>query len=122
MRRTDWLAFAQKAGNGKRIGLFGFGAAAHILTQICVWQGREVYAFTRAGDRAAQQFALDLGAMWAGSSQDNPSVPLDAAIIFAPVGDLVPAALKAVRKGGTVVVRRNSHERYSVDALCYFVG
>ncbi|WP_133709781.1 zinc-dependent alcohol dehydrogenase family protein [Rhizobium sp. BK313] len=93
----------KKAGNGKRIGLFGFGAAAHILTQICVWQGREVYAFTRAGDRAAQQFALDLGAVWAGSSQDNPSVPLDAAIIFAPVGDLVPAALKAVRKGGTVV-------------------
>jgi propanol-preferring alcohol dehydrogenase len=93
----------KKAGNGKRIGLFGFGAAAHILTQICVWQGRDVYAFTRAGDGAAQQFARDLGAVWAGSSEENPPVPLDAAIIFAPVGDLVPTALKAVRKGGVVV-------------------
>jgi len=93
----------KKAGNGKRIGLFGFGAAAHILTQICVWQGRDVYAFTRAGDGAAQQFALDLGAVWAGGSEENPPVPLDAAIIFAPVGDLVPTALKAVRKGGMVV-------------------
>ncbi|AYG63872.1 zinc-dependent alcohol dehydrogenase family protein [Rhizobium jaguaris] len=93
----------KKAGDGKRIGLFGFGAAAHILTQICVWQGRDVYAFTRAGDRAAQQFARDLGAVWAGSSEESPPVPLDTAIIFAPVGDLVPTALKAVRKGGVVV-------------------
>lgn len=93
----------KKAGDGKRIGLFGFGAAAHILTQICIWQGRDVYAFTRQGDRAAQQFALELGAIWAGSSEENPPVPLDAAIIFAPVGDLVPSALKAVRKGGVVV-------------------
>lgn len=93
----------KKAGEGKRIGLFGFGAAAHILTQICVWQGRYVYAFTRGGDRTAQQFALECGAIWAGSSEDNPPAPLDAAIIFAPAGDLVPAALKAVRKGGVVV-------------------
>lgn len=93
----------KKAGDGKRIGLFGFGAAAHILTQICIWQGRDVYAFTRQGDRAAQQFAMELGATWAGSSEENPPVPLDAAIIFAPVGDLVPSALKAVRKGGVVV-------------------
>ncbi|WP_113435087.1 zinc-dependent alcohol dehydrogenase family protein [Rhizobium sp. SYY.PMSO] len=93
----------KKAGDARRIGFFGFGAAAHILTQICIWQGREVYAFTRRGDCAAQQFALELGATWAGSSEENPPVPLDAAIIFAPVGDLVPSALKAVRKGGVVV-------------------
>lgn len=93
----------KKAGDGKRIGLFGFGAAAHILTQICIWQGRDVYAFTRSGDHTAQQFALALGATWAGSSEDNAPVALDAAIIFAPVGDLVPTALKAVRKGGLVV-------------------
>ncbi len=92
-----------KAGDGQRIGLFGFGAAAHILTQICIWQGRDVYAFTRSGDRAAQKFALELGAVWAGSSEESAPVPLDAAIIFAPAGDLVPIALKAVRKGGLVV-------------------
>ncbi|GES40773.1 hypothetical protein RsS62_00250 [Rhizobium dioscoreae] len=93
----------KKAGDGKRIGLFGFGAAAHILTQLCIWQGRDVYAFTRGGDRAAQEFALELGAVWAGSSEGSAPVPLDAAIIFAPAGDLVPIALKAVRKGGVVV-------------------
>jgi propanol-preferring alcohol dehydrogenase len=93
----------RKAGDGKSIGLFGFGAAAHILTQICIWQGRDVYAFTRSGDHAAQQFALELGAVWAGSSEENAPILLDAAIIFAPAGDLVPAALKAVRKGGVVV-------------------
>jgi propanol-preferring alcohol dehydrogenase len=93
----------KKAGAGKRIGLYGFGAAAHIIAQICVWQGREVYAFTRPGDIEAQRFARSLGAAWAGASDLLPPTPLDAAIIFAPVGDLVPAALRAVRKGGRVV-------------------
>ncbi|MFG1425159.1 zinc-dependent alcohol dehydrogenase family protein [Roseixanthobacter glucoisosaccharinicivorans] len=92
-----------KAGEGRRIGLYGFGAAAHILAQVCRWQGREVYAFTRAGDTAAQAMALSLGARWAGSSDEAPPEPLDAAILFAPVGALVPAALRAVRKGGRVV-------------------
>jgi propanol-preferring alcohol dehydrogenase len=91
------------AGDGRRIGLYGFGAAAHILAQVCRWQGREVYAFTRSGDRAAQAHALTLGAYWAGSSDDTPPEPLDAAIVFAPVGALVPKALAAVRKGGRVV-------------------
>jgi propanol-preferring alcohol dehydrogenase len=93
----------KKAGNGRRIGLYGFGAAAHILSQVCEWQGREVYAFTRPGDDQAQNFALDLGAIWAGSSEDAAPAALDAAIIFAPAGSLVPAALRAVRKGGRVV-------------------
>jgi len=91
------------AGEARRIGLYGFGAAAHILAQVCRWQGREVYAFTRAGDQAAQQLALSLGACWAGSSEEMPPELLDAAIIFAPVGALVPQALRAVRKGGRVV-------------------
>lgn len=91
------------AGDAGRIGLYGFGAAAHILTQACRWQGRQVYAFTRAGDHAAQAFALSLGACWAGSSELPPPEPLDAAIIFAPTGDLVPLALAAVRKGGHVI-------------------
>ena len=93
----------QIAGDGHRIGLYGFGAAAHILAQICRWQGREIYAFTRAGDDAAQKLALSLGACWAGSSDEVPPLPLDAAIIFAPVGSLVPLALRGVRKGGRVV-------------------
>lgn len=91
------------AGDAKRLGLFGFGAAAHILAQIGRWQGREIYAFTRPGDIAAQRHALGAGASWAGSSDTAPPDPLDAAIIFAPVGDLVPAALATVRKGGRVV-------------------
>jgi propanol-preferring alcohol dehydrogenase len=91
------------AGDGQRIGLYGFGAAAHILAQVCRWQGRELYAFTRAGDDAAQKLALSLGARWAGSSDEVPPQPLDAAIIFAPVGSLIPLALRAVRKGGRVV-------------------
>jgi propanol-preferring alcohol dehydrogenase len=91
------------AGDGKRVGLYGFGAAAHILAQVCRWQGREVYAFTRPGDAAAQEHALSLGARWAGGSDSLPPEPLDAAILFAPVGALVPAALRAVRKGGIVV-------------------
>lgn len=93
----------KRAGDGKRIRLYGFGAAAHIIAQVCVWQGREVYAVTRAGDIEAQRFARSLGAAWAGDSDTMPPVPLDAAIIFAPVGELVPAALRAVRKGGRVV-------------------
>ncbi|MCY6379447.1 zinc-dependent alcohol dehydrogenase family protein [Hoeflea prorocentri] len=90
-------------GDAKRLGLYGFGAAAHILIQLAVHQGREVYAFSRPDDRAAQDFARALGATWAGSSKDNPPAELDAAIIFAPVGSLVPDALRAVRKGGIVV-------------------
>jgi propanol-preferring alcohol dehydrogenase len=91
------------AGPGRRIGIYGFGAAAHIVAQVCRWQGREVYAFTRSCDTAAQDFARSLGAVWAGGSDGTPPEPLDAAIIFAPVGSLVPAALKVIRKGGRVV-------------------
>ena len=87
----------------KRIGLYGFGAAAHIVAQVCRWQGREVYAFTRSGDTPAQAHARSLGAVWAGGSEESPPHALDAAIIFAPVGPLVPLALRAVRKGGRVV-------------------
>lgn len=87
----------------RRLGLYGFGAAAHLIAQVAVWQGLEVYAFTRGGDIEAQDFARGLGAVWAGSSDEHPPETLDAAIIFAPVGALVPAALRAVRKGGTVV-------------------
>jgi alcohol dehydrogenase, propanol-preferring len=91
------------AGDGKKIGLYGFGAAAHIVAQVARWQGREVFAFTRAGDSAAQAFARKLGAHWAGSSEEPPPDALDCAIIYAPVGALVPLALRAVRKGGCVV-------------------
>lgn len=97
-----WRAL-RLAGEGQRIGLYGFGAAAHILAQIAVWQGRAVYAFTKAGDIHGQDFARSLGCCWAGSSTEHPPEILDAALIFAPVGALVPAALKAVRKGGRVV-------------------
>ena len=93
----------KKAGDGKRIGLYGFGAAAHIVAQVCRWQGREVYAFTRPGDAAAQAHARSLGACWTGGSDERPPELLDSAILFAPVGALVPAALKAVRKAGRVV-------------------
>jgi propanol-preferring alcohol dehydrogenase len=93
----------QAAGDAKRIGLYGFGAAAHVIAQVCRWQGREVYAFTRTGDLAAQRFARSLGAVWSGASQEAPPERLDAAIIFAPAGELVPAALEAVKKGGRVV-------------------
>ncbi len=91
------------AGKGARIGLYGFGAAAHIVAQVARWQGRTVYAFTRPGDAGAQNFARRLGAAWAGGSDEPAPAPLDAAIIFAASGGLVPAALKAVRKGGRVV-------------------
>jgi len=92
-----------KAGEARRLGIYGFGAAAHIVAQVARFQGREIYAFTRRGDTQAQQFALSLGAAWAGDSEAAPPVQLDAAIIFAPAGQLVPLALRAVRKGGTVV-------------------
>jgi propanol-preferring alcohol dehydrogenase len=91
------------AGDAKNLGLYGFGAAAHIIAQVARWQGRSVFAFTRPGDNAARAFALSLGAIWAGGSDETPPTPLDAAIIYAPVGSLVPLALKAVRKGGRVV-------------------
>jgi propanol-preferring alcohol dehydrogenase len=91
------------AGDARRLGLYGFGAAAHLIAQVAVAQGREVHAFTRSGDAAAQALARELGAVWAGGSDEAPRAPLDAALIFAPVGALVPAALRAVRPGGTVV-------------------
>jgi propanol-preferring alcohol dehydrogenase len=91
------------AGAAARIGLYGFGAAAHLIAQVARFEGREVLAFTRPADEAAQRFALDHGAVWAGGSDETPPEPLDAAILFAPVGALVPAALRAVRKGGVVV-------------------
>ena len=91
------------AGNGRRLGLYGFGAAAHILIQVARHQGQEVFAFTREGDEEAQAFARSLGASWAGDSTEKPPQALDAAIIFAPEGPLVPLALAAVRKGGKVV-------------------
>jgi len=90
-------------GDAERLGLYGFGAAAHIVAQVARWQGRKVYAFTRSGDLEAQKFSLQMGAVWAGSGSEAPPEPLDAAIIFAPDGALVPAALRAVAKGGTVV-------------------
>ena len=91
------------AGEARRLGLYGFGAAAHVIAQVALRQGREVFAFTRAGDAAAQRFARGLGCGWAGASDALPPEPLDAAIIFAPVGALVPAALRACVKGGVVV-------------------
>lgn len=90
-------------GEAEHLGIYGFGAAAHIVAQVAGWQGRKLYAFTSPGDTQAQEFARDLGAVWAGGSDESPGQPLDAAIIFAPVGSLVPAALSAVRKGGIVV-------------------
>lgn len=91
------------AGEAERLGLYGFGAAAHLLTQVAVHQGRRIHAFTRPGDAAGQEFARSLGVEWAGGSDEAPPEPLDAAILFAPVGELVPTALRAVAPGGTVV-------------------
>jgi propanol-preferring alcohol dehydrogenase len=91
------------AGEGRRLGLYGFGAAAHIVAQVARWQGRDIYAFVRPGDENAKDFAKDLGAVWTGDSDKPAPELLDAAIIYAPVGELVPAALSAVRPGGTVV-------------------
>lgn len=92
-----------KAGEGKRLGIYGFGAAAHIIAQVAKYQNRDIYAFSRPGDEAAQKFARRLGAVWAGGSSELPPVKLDAAIIFAPAGELVPQALRALKKGGAVV-------------------
>jgi alcohol dehydrogenase, propanol-preferring len=97
-----WRAL-KAAGRGRTLGLYGFGAAAHLIAQVAIWQGRRVFAFTREGDAAARDFALGLGACWAGDSVAPPPEPLDAAILFAPVGALVPRALNAVKPGGTVV-------------------
>lgn len=97
-----WRSLAL-AGDGKTIGLYGFGAAAHIVAQVARWQGRSVYAFTRPGDLATQSFARSLDVQWAGGSDEMPPASLDSAIIFAPADELVPQALKAVRKGGRVV-------------------
>ena len=97
-----WRAL-RLAGEGERLGIYGFGAAAHIIAQVAVWQRREVYAFTRAGDAVGQAFARALGCVWSGASTELPPQQLDAALIFAPAGALVPAALKALRKGGRVV-------------------
>jgi len=91
------------AGDARRLGIYGFGAAAHIIAQVARHQGREIYAFTRPGDSDGQRFARDLGAVWTGDSNATPPQPLDAAIIFAPVGSLVVAALRATTRGGTVV-------------------
>jgi alcohol dehydrogenase, propanol-preferring len=108
------------AGDAERLGLYGFGAAAHIICQVAVWQGRRVFAFTRAGDTGTQEFARSLGAEWAGSSSERPPEGLDAAIIFAPVGALVPAALAAVVKGGSVVcagIHMSEIPAFSYDLL-----
>jgi len=108
------------AGDGERLGIYGFGAAAHIIAQIAVAQGRRVFAFTRPGDEAAQAFAKELGAIWANGSDQLPPEPLDASLIFAPVGALVPAALKATEKGGTVVcagIHMSEIPAFSYDLL-----
>jgi propanol-preferring alcohol dehydrogenase len=97
------LRALRMAGDPMRVGLYGFGAAAHIVCQVATWEGREVFAFTRPGDFEAQEFARELGAVWAGASSDAPPEPLDAAIVFAPDGTLVPTALRAVAPGSTVV-------------------
>ena len=91
------------AGDGERLGLFGFGSAAHIICQVALWQGRRVFAFTRRGDERAQSLARELGCEWAGASDEPAPEPLDAAIIFASAGELVPAALRMLTPGGTVV-------------------
>jgi propanol-preferring alcohol dehydrogenase len=98
-----WRSLVAAGDQADTVGIYGFGAAAHIIAQVCRWQGRRVFAFTRPGDDAAQAFARDMGAEWAGNADETPPAPLDAAVIFAPVGDLVPLALKAVCKGGRVV-------------------
>jgi propanol-preferring alcohol dehydrogenase len=108
------------AGDAERLGLYGFGASAHIVAQVARWQGRRVFAFTRAGDEEGRRFALELGAEWAGDSAERPPEELDAAIIFAPVGALVPAALAAVAKGGAVVcagIHMSDIPAFSYDLL-----
>ena len=108
------------AGDAERLGLYGFGASAHIVAQVAAHEGRRVFAFTRPGDEEAQEFARELGAEWAGSSEEAPPEELDAAIIFAPVGALVPAALRAVARGGTVVcagIHMSDIPSFSYDLL-----
>jgi propanol-preferring alcohol dehydrogenase len=108
------------AGDARRLGIFGFGAAAHIVAQVAAFQGRQVFAFTRPGDVTAQEFARLLGAVWAGDSSVLPPAPLDAAILYAPVGTLVPQALAAVKKGGTVVcagIHMSDIPQFSYDLL-----
>jgi propanol-preferring alcohol dehydrogenase len=108
------------AGDAERFGLYGFGASAHIIAQVARWQGRRVFAFTRTGDEDGQRFARSLGAEWAGSSTERPPEELDAAIIFAPVGALIPAALAAVAKGGVVVcagIHMSEIPSFSYDLL-----
>ena len=114
-----WRSLAL-AGESKTVGLYGFGAAGHIVAQVAKWQGRAVFAFTRPGDTANQAFAKSLGAVWAGGSDEAPPEKLDAAIIYATVGDLVPLALKAVRKGGRVVcagIHMSDIPRFPYDIL-----
>ncbi len=110
------------AGDARRLGLYGFGAAAHIVAQVAGHEGREVYAFTRPGDLEAQRFARDLGAAWAGDSRMTPPDPLDAAIIYAPVGSLVPAALAAVRKWRRGGLRRHPYVGHSSVSVSPPVG
>jgi propanol-preferring alcohol dehydrogenase len=108
------------AGDAERLGIYGFGAAAHIITQVARTQGRRIFAFTRPGDEAGQRFALDMGADWAGDSTDAPPEPMDAAIIFAPVGALIPQALRHTAKGGTVVcagIHMSDVPSFSYDLL-----
>lgn len=108
------------AGEAQKLGLYGFGAAGHIVAQVAKWQGREVFAFTRPGDAETQAFARTLGAVWAGGSDEAPPDMLDAAIIYAPAGTLVPLALKAIRKGGTVVcagIHMSEIPAFSYDLL-----
>jgi propanol-preferring alcohol dehydrogenase len=108
------------AGDARRLGLYGFGSAAHIVAQVALHQGREVYAVTRPGDTAGQEFARDEGAAWAGGTDDGIPEPLDAAIIFAPAGELVPTALSAVAKGGVVVcagIHMSEIPAFSYDLL-----
>ena len=110
------------AGDGRTIGIYGFGAAAHIIAQVCRWQGRRVFAFTRPGDVAGQAFARSMGAEWAGGSDDTPPAPLDAAILFAPVGALVPARPRRRAQGRAGRLRRHSHERHPFVPLSAVVG
>lgn len=114
-----WRSLA-KTGDAQKVGLYGFGAAAHIIAQVLVWQKKEVFAFTRPGDTKTQNFAKTLGAKWTGGSDEQPPEPLDAAIIFAPTGSLVPAALKVLRKGGKVVcagIHMSEIPAFSYDTL-----
>jgi propanol-preferring alcohol dehydrogenase len=110
----------RKTGNAQKLGFYGFGSSAHILTQVAVYQNRKIFAFTRPGDSKGQQFALNMGAVWAGDSDKPPPKKLDAAIIFAPVGSLIPQALKSVKKGGKVVcagIHMSDIPEFSYDLL-----